>query len=187
MKTKPLTFILSLTFLFLFNGSVYGDKEVKKQYWDNGKLKSESHYKDRNLDGRKTEWYEDGEVKSVSYYDNNNLEAKREFWDNSEVKSEYSFKDKKLDGIKREFWNNGELKSISNYKDGELDGEKTEWYEDGEVKSENLYDNGKLLEMEKREHLDNDELVEFVDYRSWLGQPSYDGAKDTKKIEKLIL
>ena len=116
MKTKPLKFLLSLTFLLLFSGSVYGDKEVKKQYWDNGKLKSESHYKDRKLDGR-----------------------------------------------------------------------KTEWYEDGKVKSENLYDNGKLLEMEKREHLDNDELVEFVDYRSWLGQPSYDGAKDTKKIEKLIL
>ena len=114
MKTKPLTFSLSLTFLLLFSGSVYGDKEVKKQYWDNGKLKSESHYKDGNLDGRKTDWYEDGEVKSVGYYDNDKLEAKREFWD-------------------------------------------------------------------------NDELVEFVDYRSWLGQPSYDGAKDTKKIEKLVL
>ena len=25
MKTKPLTFLLSLTFLFLFNGSVYDD------------------------------------------------------------------------------------------------------------------------------------------------------------------
>jgi len=27
MKTKPLTFILSLTFLFLFSGSVYGDEK----------------------------------------------------------------------------------------------------------------------------------------------------------------
>ena len=116
MKTKPLTFLLALTFLFLFSGSVYGQEEVKKEYWDNGKLKSESHYKDGNLDGRTTEWYEDGEVKSVGYYDN-----------------------------------------------------------------------GKLLEIKKREHLDNDELVEFVDYRSWLGQPSYDGAKGLKEIEKLIL
>jgi hypothetical protein len=38
-KTK-LTFLLSLTFLFLFSGSVYGDEsEVKKDYWDNGNLK----------------------------------------------------------------------------------------------------------------------------------------------------
>jgi hypothetical protein len=31
-----------LTFLFLFSGSVYGQEEVKKEYWDNGKLKVES-------------------------------------------------------------------------------------------------------------------------------------------------
>ena len=28
MKTKPLTFLLSLTFLFLFSGSVYGEDEI---------------------------------------------------------------------------------------------------------------------------------------------------------------
>ena len=37
MKSK-LTFLLALTFLFLFSGSVYGQEEVKKKYWDNGKL-----------------------------------------------------------------------------------------------------------------------------------------------------
>ena len=41
MKTKPLTFLLSLTFLFLFSGSVYGQEGVKKEYHDNGNLKSE--------------------------------------------------------------------------------------------------------------------------------------------------
>ena len=45
MKPK-LTFLLSLTFLFLFSGSVYGQEEVKKEYYDNGKLKVETHYKD---------------------------------------------------------------------------------------------------------------------------------------------
>ena len=32
MKT-PLTFLLSLTFLFLFSGSVYGEEEVKPDYF----------------------------------------------------------------------------------------------------------------------------------------------------------
>ena len=41
---KPLTFLLALTFLFLFSGSVYGQEEVEKKYWDNGKLQSEKHY-----------------------------------------------------------------------------------------------------------------------------------------------
>ena len=31
MKTKPLTFLLALTFLFLFSGSVYGQEEVNKK------------------------------------------------------------------------------------------------------------------------------------------------------------
>ena len=40
-EPKPLTFLLALTFLFLFSGSVFGQEtEVKKEYWDNGKLKS---------------------------------------------------------------------------------------------------------------------------------------------------
>jgi len=72
-ETKSLTFLLVLTFLFLFSGSVYGGEEVKKEYWDNGKLKSETHYKNGNLNGEKTEWHEDGEVKSVNYYHNGKL------------------------------------------------------------------------------------------------------------------
>jgi len=45
MKTKPLTFLLALTFLFLFCGSVYGQEtEVQKEFWDNGKWKSEAHF-----------------------------------------------------------------------------------------------------------------------------------------------
>jgi hypothetical protein len=34
MKTKPLTFLLALTFLFLFSGSVYGDDEHPKDLFD---------------------------------------------------------------------------------------------------------------------------------------------------------
>ena len=44
MKIKPLTFLLALTFLFLFSSSVFSQEtEVKKEYWENGKLKSEIH------------------------------------------------------------------------------------------------------------------------------------------------
>ena len=39
MKTKPLTFLLALTFLFLFCGSVFGQQ---------AELNIESHYKNGN-------------------------------------------------------------------------------------------------------------------------------------------
>jgi len=57
MNAKPLTFMLSLTFLFLFSGLVSGEEpEVKKKYWDNGKLRSEKHYKNGKLEGLRTGW-----------------------------------------------------------------------------------------------------------------------------------
>jgi hypothetical protein len=37
LMNKPLTFLLSLSFLFLFSGSVYGEEPVNKKYWKNGK------------------------------------------------------------------------------------------------------------------------------------------------------
>ena len=59
---KQLTFLLSLTFLFLFSGSVYGQEEVKKEYWDNGKLKSETHWKNGKQEGLETKWDENGKL-----------------------------------------------------------------------------------------------------------------------------
>ena len=50
LMNKSLTFILSLTFLFLFSGSAYGEEEVKKDYWGNGKLTVGIHSKDRGED-----------------------------------------------------------------------------------------------------------------------------------------
>ena len=61
--TKPITFLFALTFLFLFsgNGFVYGDEpEVKREYWDNGKLRLEGNYRDGKLDGLSTYFYENG-------------------------------------------------------------------------------------------------------------------------------
>ena len=63
MKTKPLIFLLSLTFVFLFSGSVYGQEVIKKTYWDNGKLKRETYYKNGKKEGLKTLWFESGEKK----------------------------------------------------------------------------------------------------------------------------
>ena len=37
MKTKPLTFLLSLTFLFLFSGFVYGEESDLETLWDNAR------------------------------------------------------------------------------------------------------------------------------------------------------
>ena len=68
---KPLTFLLALTFLFLFSGSVFGEEpEVKREYWDNGKLKSEIHYKNGKREGLGTTWYKSGRKRYLRHYKN---------------------------------------------------------------------------------------------------------------------
>jgi antitoxin component YwqK of YwqJK toxin-antitoxin module len=67
---KPLTYILSLTFLFLFSGSVYGKEEVKIEYWGKGKLYKEIHYNNGKREGLKTGWYESGEKWYEEHYKN---------------------------------------------------------------------------------------------------------------------
>jgi len=76
MKTKQLTFILSLTFLFLFSGFIYGEElEVKMEYYDNGKLKKEIHFKNGVKEGLAIYWYESGTKKLRAK--NNNGKFKR--------------------------------------------------------------------------------------------------------------
>ena len=70
MKTKPLTFLLALTFLFLFSGYVFGQEEVRKEYDDDGNLRSETHYKDGKQEGLKTLWTIDNRKWAETDYKN---------------------------------------------------------------------------------------------------------------------
>jgi len=89
MKTKPITFLLALTFLFLFCGSVYGQEEVKKKYWDNGKLKSEIPFKNGKKEGLTTLYYESGEKRSDVPFKNGKKEGPMTiYYESGEKKSE---------------------------------------------------------------------------------------------------
>ena len=94
MKIK-LTFLLALSFLFLFSGSVYGKEEVKREYWGKGKLYKEIHYKNGKREGLQTTWYESGGKKQEQRYKND-----------------------KLEGLLTEWYESGKKKSTRHYKNG---------------------------------------------------------------------
>ena len=54
------------TFLLLSYGSLYGEslygerQKISREYWDNGKLKKETHFKNGKEEGRVTVWYKNG-------------------------------------------------------------------------------------------------------------------------------
>ena len=45
------------------------EPEVQKEFYDNGKLKKETHYKNGKQDGLETTWYESGKKKSEKHYE----------------------------------------------------------------------------------------------------------------------
>ena len=48
--------------------------EVKREYWNNGKLKSETHYKNGEREGLETAWYESGQKEGEGDYKDGTLE-----------------------------------------------------------------------------------------------------------------
>ena len=105
---KSLTFLLALTFLFLFSGSVYGEEEVKRKYWGKGKLYKEIHYKNGKREGLTTWWYASGEKDREIHYKN----GKRE-------------------GLKTGWYESGEKWYEEHYKNGKKEGLENGWYESG--------------------------------------------------------
>ena len=100
-----------------------GKKEGRgKEYYLNGKFKSDAFFIDGLLQG-----------KSIGYYENGNLEY------------EENYKDGKLDGLIKEYYENGQVFIQENYKDGELDGESFNFNEDGSLRSKAVYKNGELV------------------------------------------
>ena len=86
MNTKPLKLLLTITFLFLFsgNGFVYGQEpEVKKEYWENGKLKSETHYKNGKFDGPWIVWSESGQKRFEGHFKDGKLDGLLIVWSES--------------------------------------------------------------------------------------------------------
>ena len=61
MKTKPLSFLLSLTFLFLFSGSVFGQET---------EVEHKNQYKDGKKDGLWISRYPDGKKHEEEHYIN---------------------------------------------------------------------------------------------------------------------
>ena len=83
MEIKYLTFLLSLSFLFLFYSSSFvfsEESEVKKERWENGNKRLEEHYKDGKLDGLLTYFYENGVKMFEVYYNHGEKNGLKAHW-----------------------------------------------------------------------------------------------------------
>jgi antitoxin component YwqK of YwqJK toxin-antitoxin module len=114
------------------------EPEVKREYWDNGKLKSEVPH-----NGLATFWYESGEKEREVPIKNGKSEGLSTTWTRSGKKRwENQYKNGQLDGLSIDFLKN---KHSTHYKNGEKDGLETWWFIPDKQKSvENHYKNGQI-------------------------------------------
>jgi hypothetical protein len=89
------------------------------EYYDDGKKRSEAHYKNGVPDGLGTYWYEGGQK----------IE-------------EGQFKNGKKDGLWTSWYENGQKWTENHWKDGKLDGLETHWHENGQKSYEGHNKNG---------------------------------------------
>ena len=75
---KPFTSLLTLTFLFLVGCS---DSDLETGWYESGKKKYETHYKNGKKEGVEKYWYESGRKKSLKHYKNGIENGIRKEWD----------------------------------------------------------------------------------------------------------
>ncbi len=97
------------------------DDGVKKDYWENGNIKSELRYESGKLNGE-----------SVWYTQKGQLAVKG------------TYKDDVLDGTYTRWHPNGKMASEEHYVNGKLDGEVKKWFDNGQLFQEGQYAEGMM-------------------------------------------
>ncbi|MCL2168178.1 MAG: toxin-antitoxin system YwqK family antitoxin [Lentimicrobiaceae bacterium] len=129
--------------LFLALLLLTGCTQVKREYFDNGRLKSETHYRFGKETGTTTyyhHWYPTKimEMEMKRGKKNGNL-IKRYFNNNLEL-IEY-YKNDLLEGTSTHYYSNGNTSMKINYTKGLKNGPITSWYANGEVKEKGAFIN----------------------------------------------
>jgi len=132
-----------LSALLLFCFLLTGCTEVKREFYDNGKLKSETHYRFGKETGTTTYYHHWYPTKTME------VEMKRgkrngkfiERYFNNNIKVLAFYKDDLLEGMETHFYMNGSRTMEINYTNGVKNGPVISWYANGVVKESGFYVN----------------------------------------------
>lgn len=103
-----------------YNGKLYTG--IVFEYYENGNVESEEHYKNGESHGSYKEWYQSGQLRDESTFKNNVLE-----------------------GSQKIYSKNGMLVFEANKKNGQWVGAHKVWHENGQLKLEGYWDNKELI------------------------------------------
>jgi len=122
---------------------LYGCKEVKKEYYENGNIKSEIPLKGDIINGTAKHYYDDGSLKQeVSYINGVKTGLSKNYFHDGTLNWECFYENDKHNGLFKEYSSQGVLILESNLKMGQQNGSTKAYYPNGKIKSISEYKNG---------------------------------------------
>lgn len=119
--------------------------KVKKDYYENGTLKSELRYENGMLNGCSVWYLANGKKQIEVTYRNDTMDGPLRRWhENGNLMEETWYKDGVQDSVYREYSLKGIMVAEGYYVNGELDGAFHRWYENGQVFQEGQFAGGMM-------------------------------------------
>jgi len=137
---------------------VFWSRKIKKEYFENGVLKSEANFRGSRRDGVTRRYYENGTLMIEAsfkksephgifreYYENANLMAE-EVYDEGQLIIQKRFdRNGKINDVARRYYKNGQIRIEAGFRSGKPEGITREYHENGSLMAEEYYRNGTLM------------------------------------------
>ena len=126
-----------------------GEVKIIKEWFRNGQIKLEQHFKEGEKNGSWSTWYEDGIKKSEKTYVTGLIHGLVLHWDEKGgLRYQGNFiadtvtNTSMENGLITKWFNNGQKKSEQHYRNGKLDGFSNRWYRNGQRLETGKFYNG---------------------------------------------
>ena len=114
-----------ILFIFIIPLFSFGQSEVKVEYWDNGNVLSQVHYKDGVREGSCRYYHKNGVMMSEGFYFKGKMSGDwGNYYNNGQIESHGTYKYtesgvySQKDGVWKHYYDNGQLQRESIIKDG---------------------------------------------------------------------
>lgn len=120
---------------------------LRKQYYSNGKVKSEVNFKNNRPTGYSKFYYPNGNIAEEGNWVYGGWDGKyKNYYEAGPLSEDFSFSYGKKEGLQKQYHPNGKMKMEGTWKNGVPDGIVKEFNEEGALVSEVKYNNGEVDE-----------------------------------------
>ena len=133
--------LLKQYFIYNKNGLLDGES---REYYEEGDIKSISHFKNHIPDGVFISYYQNGNMEEKYTYVNGQANGECfSYYENGKLEERYFLKNGEIDGEAFAYYPSGKLEVKDFFKDGKKEGESIFYHENGNIKQKSTFKNGK--------------------------------------------